>query len=112
VLSYILSFNPFSTTPSVGQILNHLQVNKYVSGFYSPFPGTYLLKSPQTIDVLNNSFLGLFESAPYTIMMISGATAQGSLPQEIWAWVNYGAVPPAPPPPTTQGNALLGLLGR
>ena len=106
--NFILSYNPFSATPTEGQLLNHVQVNRFISQYYQPFIGTYILKSDQPIGVLTESLKGLFETSPFMVNVLYPNMSGGSLPTDIWHWINYGFIP-APPPPTT--NALGGLLG-
>jgi len=90
----------FSVSPTHGQVTNYLEVNRYVSGFYSPFPGTFLLKSAEPLLSLTDSFRGLFEDQPYTLVEFVPSNVNGTLPSDIWQWLNYGVVP-APPPPVT-----------
>ncbi len=112
--NFILNYNPFASFPSEGQLLGLVRINRHVAQFYQPFFGTYLLKSYDTAYVLNESFKGVFESTPYMLTLISAQNAAGSLPQEVWNWVNNGTVPDpyVPPPPSGALGALMtrGLL--
>lgn len=106
--NYILSYSPFTSFPSEGQLLGLVRINRHVAQFYQPFFGTYLLKSGDSAYVLNESFKDVFENTPYMLTMITSNFASGSLPQEVWNWINFGTVPQpdVPPPPTATG--LLG----
>lgn len=107
--NYLLSMSAFSASPTQGQVTNYLQVNRYVAGSYSPFAGTFLLKSNETLLPLTESFRGLFEDQPFTLVEFLPSNVNGTLPAEIWQWLHFGFVPPAPPPPVaipSHGKAL------
>lgn len=113
--NYILSYNPYVTFPNETQLLNHVQVNRYIAQYYQPFIGTFILKSDQTIGVLTESIRGLFDNSPFLLNQLFPHLASGSLPQDAWHWVNYGYIPkPAPPPPPAEGvfSGLLGLANK
>lgn len=114
--NFILSYNPMAQFPSEGQLITLLRINRHVLQYHQPFVGTYLLKSYDTAYVLNESFKGIFEHVPYMLTQVNSAFASGSLPQDVWNWLNFGTVPP-PPPPTTLppqvkslGSAVLDAL--
>lgn len=94
--NFILNYNPFSQFPRSGQLLTLLRINRHVSQFYQPFHGTYLIKSMDVASVVNDSFKGIFESTPYILTQLFSHVAAGSLPPEVWQWINFDTVP-APP---------------
>lgn len=100
--NFILTYNPFSVSPTAGQLLNHVQVNRFISQYYQPYAGTYLLKSDQSLSVVNESVAGLFEGSSYMLVHYAAGLSSGALPKEIWAWINFGSVP-VPPPPSPKG---------
>ena len=93
--NFILSYNPISSAPSHGQILNHVQISRYVSSYYHAFPGTYVLKSEQTATFLTESLKGLFELSPFMVTQVWANHMGGTLPQDVWHWINFGYVPAA-----------------
>lgn len=95
MFNYLLTYNPYLGTPTENQLLNHVRINRFVSQYYQPYPGTYLLKSEQQAAVINDSFSGFFEGSPYMLVLYSAPYSGGKLPPEIWQWVNTGAVPTA-----------------
>jgi hypothetical protein len=96
--NYVLSLNAFSVSPTLGQVTNYLTVNRYVSGFYSPFPGTFLFKSTEPLLKLSDSFKGLFEDQLFTLAEFVPSNVNGTLPHDVWQWLNFGVVPKASPP--------------
>ncbi|MEO8722314.1 MAG: hypothetical protein ABI395_02155 [Sphingobium sp.] len=109
--SFILSYNPFSGNPTEGQLLNHVQVNRYISQYYQPFIGTYVVKSEQSATQLTDSMKGLFENSPFMLTQLFPTTVGGTLPQDVWNWISHGYIPrpPPPPPPVNKLSDLLGL---
>ncbi|WP_132833397.1 hypothetical protein [Sphingomonas sp. PP-CC-3G-468] len=106
--SFILSYSPFQTTPTEGMLLTIVRINRHVSQFYQPFLGTYILKSEDTANVVNESFRGVFEQTPYMITLITNQWATGSLPQEVWNWLNHGVMPTITTPPPLGGMNMTG----
>lgn len=104
--NFSLTFNPFTLFPSSGQILNHVKINRFITQYYQPLPGQYLLKSDQSAYILNDSFKGLFESTAYMLIQFDSRLTSGSLPQEIWNWINFGEVPPPLPVPSALGGLI------
>lgn len=95
--NYILSYNPLATTPSAGQVLNHIRINKFIDSYHEPFPGTYLLKSVQPPHILNESFKGFFESNSFLLTYTQSNFVSGMMSPEAWQWMNYGILPNFPP---------------
>ncbi|PZU07652.1 MAG: hypothetical protein DI606_16350 [Sphingobium sp.] len=111
--NYLLSYNPYGFTPTEGQLLNHVKVNRFIVQYYQPFIGTYVLKSEQTAVVVTESLKGLFEQSPFMVTQLFSHLTGGTMPQEIWHWINHGYMPAPPPqaPPPPHENFLGGLLG-
>lgn len=97
--NFILSYNLMGAFPKEGQLLNHVQYNRLITSYYQPFPGTFFLKSHQSAYILNESVKGFFDEWPYTLIQFDARFASGSLPTNVWDWINTGIVPPPPPPP-------------
>lgn len=111
--NYLLSYNPHLASPTAGQVLNHVQVNRFVRAYYHPFSGTYVLKSETGLPELAGSLRGLFEYSSFMLTQLNSSSVDGTLPQGIWHWINFGEMPPPPPPPPPPpqfGGGLLGLL--
>lgn len=110
--NFLLTYNTFALNPTESQLLNHVQVNRYISQYYQPFMGTYILKSDAPINILSESLKGFFHNSPYLLSQLFAELAGGSLPSDIWHWINYGVIPPpAPSPPPPQGTTLAQLAG-
>lgn len=111
--NFMLSYNPYAVIPTNGQLLNYMQNSRFVDQFFQPYHGTYLIKSGSAANVLNAMISGLFEGSPYILAQVFSHSSGGSLPSEIWNWLNFGTVPPvsAPPPAYGRGtNALSAAL--
>jgi hypothetical protein len=106
VNSFILTYNVFNVHPTLGQIQNHLTVNKYVDEYYSPFAGTFLIKSGQDFKVLSGSLKGFFEASTYILSQIHPPHTEGVLAPEVWTWLNFGLLPP----PSNVGTLSGGLV--
>ena len=105
--NFVLSYSPFGGTPTEGQLLNHVQVNRYIEQYYQPFIGTYILKSNEIMMVISDSMKGLFESSPYMVHQLFPHLTGGSLPQDVWHWINHGYIPrPVAPDRSEIVNAL------
>lgn len=109
--NYLLSYNTFTLNPTESQLLNHMQVNRFIAQYYQPFMGTYILKSEQQISVVSESLKGFFNGSPYLLTQMFSELAGGSLPNDIWHWINHGYIPAPPTPPTTTTLAQLAGLG-
>jgi len=56
--NYVLSHNPSSLRVLPGQLLQYIQDSRSISGWFSPFPGTYILKSTEELATLQRQFSG------------------------------------------------------
>lgn len=109
--NFALTYNPFSLTPSAGQIDNHVKINRAIEQYYQPYPGTYLLKSKESVFTLNETIKGFFEHSSYMLIHYDASYANGRLPQEIWDWINFGFVPVAPAlPPAPSYDPIIDAL--
>lgn len=113
--NFILSYSTFSAIPTHNQLLNHMQTSRYIDQYYQPYVGTFFLKSDTSPHALNMSLKGLFDTATYTLAFFNPEFAGGSLPQDVWDWLNHGVIPvtPAPPPPKAVilGQTLAAMFG-
>lgn len=108
--NFLLSYDTLAGNPSESQLLNHVQINRYITQYFQPFFGTYLLKSNESLLALSDSLRGFFEANRFLLVQLQGGSVTGQMPQEIWNWINYGFVPiPPPAPPAKPLNALTGL---
>lgn len=113
---YVLSFNPLMTKLEPAQLLAFISEARRVEGWYSPFVGTYYIKSSDNIIALTQMFNGVFAGELHSISQVFPSHMGGSLPPSVWQWLggmtslaalaNFGrsaagpppSVPPAPPP--------------
>ena len=87
-INYILSYNPHATSPQSQQTHIFISQNRDISTWYLPFPGTYLIKSPQPLSALNGQFLQHFGATPFVLSFAPSSYVTGSLPTSIWQWFN------------------------
>ncbi|MBB3032977.1 hypothetical protein [Alteriqipengyuania lutimaris] len=90
---YLLSFNPFATNFSYNQLLSYIKDNRKVYQFYSPYAGTYILKSTDDTASLQDSFKGFFEGSHFIITKLHVFETGGFLNQEAWNWMAAGQNP-------------------
>ncbi len=93
MFTYSLSFSPFETKISNNQLLAAIKDNRKIYQWYSPFIGTYILKSYEPLTSLAESFRGLFEGAPFILSVIYPAMTGGAQSDEVWNWLNTGNLP-------------------
>ena len=85
---YILSYNPFETKLSPNQLLGWIKESHKVYQWYSPFIGTYVLKSGENIAVLSEFFRTAFDGAPFLLTHANPAFVSGAQTPEVWTWIN------------------------
>ena len=90
---YLLSFNPFATNFSYTQLLSYIKDNRKVYQFYSPYAGTYVLKSKDDTASLQDSFKGFFEGSHFIITKLQVFETGGFLNPEAWNWMAAGQNP-------------------
>jgi hypothetical protein len=111
VNNYLLSYSTLTGRPSEGQLLNHVRISRHVLQYYQPFFGTYIIKSDQPIFTVTEGFKGLFEENPFMLTQLFANMSGGSLPPEIWHWINHGFIPAPAAPTPAPTNVFGGLLG-
>lgn len=91
--TYILSYNPFEMKVSHGQLAIFIKDSKKIFQFYSPFTGTYVIKSLDSLQSLAASFREVFEGAPFILTLANPAAMGGAQSQLVWNWVNGHGFP-------------------
>ena len=86
--TYVLSYNPLMTTLQPAQLLAFIKEARRIQSWYSPFIGTYLLKSEDSISAMNQMFSGIFNGELHTIALVFPTHIGGSLPPAVWNWIN------------------------
>ena len=82
--NYILSFDPGAISPNGGQTHVFISQNRDITSWYYAF----IIKSPQTLQALNQQLMQHFASAPYILTYAQDSWVTGSLPPSIWQWFN------------------------
>jgi hypothetical protein len=90
--TFVLSYNPLSVKLSATQLLGWIKESQNIKQWYSPFLGTYVLRSDQPLTTLVQGFTAAFDGDSFLISQISPSFTGGSLPPEIWNWINTGNV--------------------
>ena len=93
---YLLTFNPFAPNFTYNQLLSYIKDNRKVYQFYSPYAGTYVIKSFDTTKSLQDSFEGFFEGSHFIIAKLDVFETGGFLIQEAWNWMAAGQNPTLP----------------
>ena len=100
--SYLLSYNPFGLKVTPSQLLGFIRDNRKIFQWYSPFAGTYILKSADTAYSLSESFRTQFEGDLFIVSAINPPAVGGALPIEVWNWMTVNGLASAfVGPPTT-----------
>jgi hypothetical protein len=84
---YLLSYNPFGLKITPTQLLGFIRENRRIFQWYSPFAGTYVLKSSDTTQSLAESFRTQFEGDLFILSTIDMPRVGGALPIEVWTWM-------------------------
>lgn len=91
--TYTLSFNPFEIKFSYSQLAIFVKENRKVFQWYSPFVGTYIIKSTEPLTTLTESFRGFFDGAPFLLTYCYPSLTGGAQPSNVWDWLNTGNLP-------------------
>ena len=91
--NYALSYNPSGLHPNGSQLHIFISQNRDVETWYLPFLGTYILKSDKALTELMPQFSAFFSNAPYMLTWIPPGGTTGSLPPEVWTWINNQSPP-------------------
>jgi hypothetical protein len=86
--SYILSYDPYSGNINAVQLAQIIKDNRKISQYYTPFAGTYLLKSHLDLLALQESFVALFPPSLFVLTKVNPQDASGWLSQDVWEWWN------------------------
>ncbi len=86
--NYILSYDPNGTTVTALQLAQFIKDNRKISQFYTPFAGTYIIKSYLGLIDLQSSFVALFPPALFVLSKVNPAEVSGWLTKEVWDWLN------------------------
>lgn len=100
---FILSYNPFEPKITAMQLLGWIKETPRIQQWYSPFLGTYFLKSNETLNSLTELFQTAFDGGQFVISAVHPQLVSGGLSGDVWSWVNadqntFGFAIPAPPP--------------
>lgn len=98
--NYILTYDPASTSPTPMQLHVFISKNRDIESWYYPFAGTYIIKSDRALAELINEFSKFFGTSQFVLAWMPAQFVTGSLPPEVWNWVNNLSNPflPAPSP--------------
>ena len=91
--SFILGYDPFAGNFSIAQLFAFIKDNRNVIQYYTPFAGTYFLKSSETLYDLQQTFYGFFEKANFVIIEVEPSKTGGYLPNNVWSWFNSSQFP-------------------
>lgn len=94
--NYILSYNPLAAVPSASNLAQYIKDSRIISGWHSPWLGTYLLKSEISLYPLQQSFQGLFDNTTFFIAELQPHCCGGFMNPAIWQWLNFGILPALP----------------
>lgn len=91
--TYTLSYNPLENRFSQAQLATFVKESRKVFQWYSPFMGTYVLKSEEPLTSLTESFRGFFDGAPFLLTACYPTFTGGAQPPNVWEWLNTGFIP-------------------
>ena len=91
--TYVLSYDATSSNFSLNRLRAFIESNRLVKSWYLPFQGTYVLKSDSLLMDFLPSFNQFFDGSTFLITYANGNIVTGSLPVNIWHWMNTGDVP-------------------
>lgn len=90
--TFVLSYNPLGLKLSATQLLGFIKESKNIFQWYSPFIGTYIIKSHGTIQTLQEVFSPIFDGDQYIISQVFHSHMNGVLPPTIWEWLQAPAM--------------------
>ncbi|MEQ8312195.1 MAG: hypothetical protein RIA72_16030 [Sphingopyxis sp.] len=91
--TYLLSYSPFEPKISYSQLATFIKDNRKVTQWYSPFLGTYVLKSVEPLSSLAESFRGAFDGAPFILTQAFPSHMGGAQTDLVWNWINNHGFP-------------------
>lgn len=86
--TFLLSYDPMPTSVRANQLLAFIQENRRIVTYYAPFLGAYVLKSNSSVFDLQQSFMGILDRSLFIIVEIPAGGAGGTLPVNMWPFVN------------------------
>jgi hypothetical protein len=93
MFNFMLSYNPTATNFSAAQLHSFVVNNKHLASWYTPFAGTYLLKSDLPVPTIAEMFRPTFNGAEFIISFIQPTLSGGGLSPEGWNWLNGAPMP-------------------
>jgi hypothetical protein len=88
MFTYLLSYDPLGKSLNNTQLLAFIRDNRKVAQWYSPYLGTYLLKSGEPLFSLQETLSGIFDEDLFVIAPINAGWIGGRLPLNMWPWIN------------------------
>jgi hypothetical protein len=86
--NYVLAYDPATTSPTAMQLHVFITKHRDIESWYYPFAGTYILKSDRALVELINEFVTFFGTSPFLLSWVPHTYLSGSLPPQVWNWVN------------------------
>jgi hypothetical protein len=86
--NYVLSYDPNAPTVNAMQLAQFIKDNRKIGQFYTPFSGTYILKSYTDLFNLQASFVAYFPPATFVLSKVNPPEVAGWLSKEVWDWLN------------------------
>lgn len=90
---FILSFDPLGTKLSSVQLLGYIQSSRHIHQWYTPFLGTYIIKSDENLLALTEKLRTQFDGSFFLLTLFHPSFIGGSMPAEVWAWINPPQAP-------------------
>jgi hypothetical protein len=86
--AYQLTFSASNPSPTAIQAHLFIAQNRDIETWYLPFSGTYIFKSDKLLTELQVQFGQFFGQSLFILSYLSPNLVGGSLPQNIWQWLN------------------------
>lgn len=90
---YVLSYYGWSVSPTDSQVRMFVQSHRDIETWYYPFVGTFIFKSRRKLFDLAVEFRQFFGGSPCLLTYANSSLMGGSLPQEVWDWINNAPAP-------------------
>jgi hypothetical protein len=90
---YQLTFPVASASPNPTQTHVFVSQNRDIETWYIPFPGTYIFRSDRLLAELQSPFSQFFGQTLFLLTYLSPSLMTGSLPLNVWEWVNQPDTP-------------------
>jgi hypothetical protein len=86
--NYLLTYDPAIISPTPMQLNVFISKHRDIESWFYPFAGTYILKSDKALVELINEFVTFFGAAPFILSWAPSQYLTGSLPPQVWTWLN------------------------